>query len=278
MKNVIIDIGNYSIKYASDEIGKFSSRIHSNFEPNPAAFERIEIDGKTTYIGVGELEREYNKADKNIIPQVLYAISKATIEVDINLCFLLPINQLPEKNKMIQRFEKETFIFKINDKSRVVRINKCVVLPEGQCSYYSIKEPSKYQLIIDIGSKTVNWCAYIDGKMEKNGTEKIGVFDFYNTVMRIENAKGEDYIVEDIEAQIDRGRIQVSISTYKGFLLEILNRMKANINLKNYDVTFTGGGSLVFKNIIEAIPNIKIHDNPVYSNVLGAKIICEKMW
>ena len=109
MKNVIIDIGNYNFKYKGDAQGLFSSKYHTNFEPNPEAYERIEFNGVTTYIGVGELEREYNKADKNIIPQVLYAISKATKDNDINLCLLMPLNQLPQKQVIIDKFAGKSF-------------------------------------------------------------------------------------------------------------------------------------------------------------------------
>jgi plasmid segregation protein ParM len=278
MKNVIIDIGNYNFKFKGDAQGLFSSKYHTNFEPNPEAYERIEFNGVTTYIGVGELEREYNKADKNIIPQVLYAISKATKDNDINLCLLMPLNQLPQKQVIIDKFAGKSFKYVVNGQTRTTKVNKCVVLPEGQCSYYSLTNPSPYQLVIDIGSKTINWCAYEDGKMYKNGTEKLGTYDLYNSIMRIENAKGNDFIQEDIEPQIKRGRIIVADSVYKDFLKDILNRIKASINIKNHDTTFTGGGTVLLKDIISNIPSVEIHPSPVYSNVLGADVVCRKAW
>ena len=88
MKNVIVDLGNMEIKFSGDFRGKFSSKYTNRFEINPESYERIEIDGVQTLIGVGEYEREFNKVDKNILPQVLYAISKATKDNDINLCSL----------------------------------------------------------------------------------------------------------------------------------------------------------------------------------------------
>ncbi|WP_302782580.1 ParM/StbA family protein [Clostridium saudiense] len=278
MKEVIIDIGNHNFKFDGDVQGLFSSKYSIAFEPNPEAFERIEIDGVVTFIGVGELEREYNKADKNIIPQVLYAISKSTKDSDINLCLLVPINQLPQREKIIYKFNNKSFKCVVNGQARTIKINKCVVLPEGQVSYYSLTNPSPYQLIIDIGSKTVNWCCYQEGKMFKNGTEKLGTYDLYNTIMKFENSKGEDYIAEDIEGQIKRGRIIVDESVYKDFLKDILNRIKANINIKNYDACFTGGGSLILESIIKKIPKVQLHQYPLYSNVLGAKSICRKAW
>lgn len=165
----------------------------------------------TTLIGVGELSREYNKAAKEIVPQVLYAISKATKGNDINLCLLMPINQLPQREQLINKFRGKTFRFLVNGQARTLHINNCVVLPESQVSYYSLKKPSEYQLIIDIGSRTINWCAYEEGRMASNGTEKIGVYDLYDSIMTIENAKGEDFTVERIEGRLEEVELQWKI-------------------------------------------------------------------
>ena len=103
-KIVVVDIGNYNFKYTGDNRGMFSAKYSKRFEPNVDAYERIELDGVTTLIGVGELSREYNKAAKEIIPLVLYAISKATRGNEINLCLLMPINQLPQRELLINKF------------------------------------------------------------------------------------------------------------------------------------------------------------------------------
>ena len=47
MTNVIIDLGNYDIKYLSKGIkGKFSSKISTEFNPNPEVFERVEYNNQ----------------------------------------------------------------------------------------------------------------------------------------------------------------------------------------------------------------------------------------
>lgn len=278
MKNVIVDIGNMEIKFAGEARGKFSSKYSTRFEINPEAYERIELDGIQTLIGVGEYEREFNKADKNIIPQVLYAISKATKDNDVNLCLLMPLNQLPQKERVIEKFKSKSFKFAINGQTKTIKINKCTVLPESQSAYYSLQNPSNFQMLIDIGSRTVGWCCYEYGKMVNSGTEKLGVFDLYNKIMVVENAKGNDFIVEDIQGQINRKRIIVEEKIYKEFLVGVLNRIKANVNIKNYDCTFIGGGSLILKDIINKIPNVEIYDNAVYANAIGAEAVCKRVW
>lgn len=281
-KKIIVDLGNYVVKFKSDEtVGKFSSKVHNNFEMNPEAYERVNYDGKLTFIGVGELDREYNKVAKNnIVPQVLYAINKAFKNnegLEVNLCLLLPLNQLPQKNILKEMFSNKTFKFLVNDEARKVKINEVVVLPEAQVSYYSIDNPSKYLLLIDIGSKTINWIAYQEGKAMMNGTERLGIYDLYDRILQIENAKGEGFTQEEIEPQINRKRIIVDENVYKNFLKDILNRIKAKINIKNHDVAFTGGGSIVLEKIIKKL-EVKILDNPQFTNVIGAYKICESFW
>ena len=114
--------------------------------------------------------------------------------------------------------------------------------------------------------------------IEKNATEKIGIVNLYEEIMNRANADGGDYEVEDIEMQLQRGTIKADEIIYKNFLKQVLNKIKTKVNLKNSHVTFTGGGSLVLKDIIKTIPGVDIMDNCIYSNVLGAYEIVKQVW
>ncbi|MDB1947698.1 ParM/StbA family protein [Clostridium tertium] len=279
MKNVIVDLGNYNTKYLGENKGMFSSKISTAFNPNGEMFERVEFNGITTYITVGQLEREYSKADKNYMPILLYAISKATASTNINLCLLLPVNQLPNKERMIRELKGKSFEFRVKNLTKKVFIHNVTILPEGFVSYYSINNIENDDiLIIDIGSRTVNYASFIEGNIEKNFTNKIGTYDFYSRVKEIENSKGEDYIEEDIERLIKRKKIQVEHKLYLDFLKEILNYTKGQINIKNYTVFFTGGGSLLLQKYIESNTPCKVHKEAIYSNVIGAYNLCKSVW
>lgn len=65
---------------------------------------------------------------------------------------------------------------------------------------------------------------------------------------------------------------------YLTFLKDILNAAKGNINLKNYDVKFVGGGSIVLKKYIEKNTPAEVIDNSNYCNVIGAENICKAVW
>lgn len=241
-------------------------------------FQRINFNGETTYIEIGEYEREFNKVNKNYLPLLFYAISNATEESDINLCLLLPIAQMPNKDKFINKLKNNSFNFLINGVPKTININKVAVLPEGLVSFYSMQSKDEDTLIIDIGSRTVNYASFVEGKIESNFTEKIGVLDLYSSIKDIENAKGNDLIEEQIERLIKNKRIIVEPKVYLDFLKDILNRTKAKVNIKDYKVVFVGGGAILLKPYIEANTPATIHEESVYANLIGARTLCEVMW
>ncbi|MEG0667854.1 MAG: ParM/StbA family protein [Clostridium sp.] len=281
MKNIVIDLGNYNTKFVGDKKGNFSSKFSTGFNANGEAFESVSFNNKTTYISVGELDREYNKVDKNYMPIALYGLNKATSDTNVNLCLLLPVNQLLNKGKLIEQFKGKQFEYKVNDKVVKKYIHNVAILPEGYVSYYSLDqvEANKRDIIlIDIGSRTINVASFIEGKLERNFTIKLGIFDLYRIIKELENAKGNDYVEEDIERLIKRKKIIVADQVYLDFLKQVLNAVKGNINIKNYDVIFAAGGSLVLKTYIEENTPATIHPEGLYSNALGALNLCNQVW
>ena len=281
MKNVIVDLGNYNIKYYSDNKSSFSAKYSIKFNPNGEMFERIEVDGKITYIGIGALDREFNKVKKtNYVAQVLYAIENATDDKDINLCLLLPVVQMPNKGTFIDTFKDKIFHYKVNGAIRIIKINKVVVLPEGYVSYFALENINKDEdtLVIDIGSRTVNYSWFANNKVQDSFTEKLGVFNFYTSVKDYQNSLGEDFSEEDIERLIKNNRIQVEAKLYMDFFKEILNKTKGKINLKTFNVYFVGGGALLLRKYIEINTPGKVYEDAAYANVIGAYKLCESMW
>lgn len=87
--------------------------------------------------------------------------------------------------------------------------------------------------------------------------------------MIIENAKGNDYVISDIESQIRRKKIVVDNEIYVEFLKELLNSIKTKVSITKFDVVFLGGGALVLENVIESIDSVAIHNEPIYGSLLG---------
>lgn len=278
MKNVTVDLGNYSIKYVGDRKGSFSSRISTMFNPNPEAFDRIELNNEVIYIGVGDYDRQFNKVDKNYLPGLLFAITQATNDSEINLCLLLPLVQMNNASKFINKLKNSTFSFKVNGVARTININKVVVLGEGFISQYMLENNREEILLVDVGSRTINFVTILEGKTEHNYTERLGVLDLYSNIKDIENSKGEDYVEEDIERLIRNGRIVVDGKVYVDFLKLILNRIQAKVNIKNYKVYFVGGGALLLKDYIEANTTAIVLNDAQFTNVLAAHKVAEIGW
>lgn len=283
-KITVVDLGNINVKYVGDNNGTFSSKITNDYQSYEEGFQRIEYNGIKTYIGVGELSREFNKADRDYMAQLLYAIGKANNEQtkETNLTLLLPIIQMKNKKKLVENLKAKTFNFKFNGVDRTIKINDLLVLPEGYASYYSLENQEKKGdvCILDLGSRTINICVLENGKIVKMNTVKLGSFDFYSKIKSIENAKGEDFIEEDIQRLINNGLIKVDNKQYIDFLGEILNAVKPYVNLKTYNTIFTGGTSLMLKNYIEKLQlsKFKILPNAITSNVVGAMEAAKKVW
>jgi len=280
-----VDLGNMNIKY-NGKTGSsvFSSKISTDSRPYEDGFQRVELEGRKTYIGVGELSREFSKSDRDYIPQLLYAICKANSDIDVietNLSLLLPSLQMANRNKLIETLKNKDFSFKFNGKDRVVSIKDLLILPEGYISYFDLPDEERKQdiCLIEVGSRTINICTIIAGKIENMNTVKYGSLDFYTKIKNIEAGKGEDYIEEDIERLINRGTIKVTKKSYEEFLSDILNYVKAYANIKNYNTWFTGGTSLMLKPYIEEkCKECKLFTNPLASNLNGSVVASRKVW
>lgn len=284
MNITVVDLGNINIKYVGDNQGMFSSKITNDYQSYEEGFQRVEYNGIKTYIGVGELSREFNKADRDYMAQLLYAIGKANNEdtKETNLTLLLPIIQMKNKRKLVENLKGKTFNFKFNGIDRSIKVNDLLVLPEGYASYYSldIEDRKSDVCILDLGSRTINICVLENGKIVKTNTVKLGSFDFYSKIKSLENAKGEDFSEEDIQRLIGNGLIKVESKQYVTFLGDILNAVKPYANLKTYNTIFTGGTSLMLREYISKLPltKFKIHSDALTSNVSGALEASKKVW
>nr|7X3H_A Chain A, CBg-ParM triple mutant R204D, K230D and N234D [Clostridium botulinum] len=284
MKITVVDLGNINVKYVGENKGRFSSKITNDYQSYEEGFQRVEYNGIKTYIGVGELSsREFN-ADRDYMAQLLYSLAKANTAdtKEINLTLLLPIIQMKNKTRLIETLKGENFKFKFNGIDREIKINDLMVLPEGYASYYSLDdiENKGDVCILDLGSRTINICVLENAKIVKTNTIKLGSFDFYSKIKSLENAKGEDYIEEDIQDLIDNGLIKVDSKQYIEFLSDILNAVDPYVDLKTYNTIFTGGTSLMLKEYIEKLPlnKFKVHPNALTSNVDGAMEASKKVW
>ncbi len=283
IQSTIIDLGNYFIKYIGTNKGSFSSKYTTDYQSYQDSFQRVEIDGFITYLTIGELSKEYDKTNKeNFIPQLMYAIIKANNEdiIKTNLCLMLPIMQMANKNKLLDIINKHKNIkLKFNGKDKDVTIEDTLILPEGYSSYFCLTTEQKKGdiCIIDCGSRTINLAMFQNGKVVKLQTIKLGSYDFYTKIKNIEN---KDYSEEDIQRLIDNKIITVHTKEYVSFLNNILNAIKPYANLNTYKVYWAGGTSIMLQEYIKqlSLENSTILENASTSNVDGALEASKKVW
>lgn len=274
-----VDLGNYNIKTSEGII--FSSKFTTEKQIDRDVEDIIEVNGVEYCLGKGQYEFEFDKTKKNYIPLLLGAIVKSTKEREIDLVLGCPLVQIDKKDDFIEDLQGKEFEFYYNSKKIRLFINKVAVIAEGLSSFYTLPKHIRENrtLIVDIGGRTVNAAAFVKGKLEKQVTLPIGMLNFYEKVQTKENSKGNNISVVDVESLIEENRIYDVEDLKVDFIKNIINELKLYINTQNYEVFFTGGGTIVLKDIIaKRIKRANIINNALFSNVNGNKAIADVKW
>ena len=283
-----IDLGNFNVK--TSEGVKFSSNFtvldlaSENFDTNILTYNGISysMDKKDAF------ELEFNKAERNYIPNLLYALAKSCGEevTEVKLILGVPISNIGLRDRFKQDLEGKTFTFKVRgeEKERTITISKLGVLPEGMSSFYALPsaEREKDLLIIDIGGRTVNLATFRDKKAEKKTSLPVGTINLYNTIAERFNIMGNNIMIYEVENAINKGYIPEEIykPCYEDFIDSIFNSIKLIANLDLYQkVWITGGGAMVLRELIKP-RNEKIDcmENPLFCNVSGNKKVALAQW
>lgn len=281
-KICVVDLGNYNVK-AINNVGKqitFQSNLSRDYESYPDGFKYVLLDGEYTFFEKGTFSREYIKTQKNYTAQLLFAISQLyeneEIIEDLNLVLLLPISEMQQKQKYIEDLKGKDFTFtvKINKKQdKIIKIADVLVTPEGYSSYFTLSDDVKDSnlVLIDVGGRSTDIAELQNGRAKTLKTYHIGILDLY---MKLQNINADkEYKLEEIKCAIDRGDIKVTKKQLAGFVNDIINEIKIDVNLNHYDnVVWTGGASKVIEETInDTLPKqCYVHKNPLYSNILGA--------
>ena len=284
-----IDYGNSIVK--TNKNVSFNSQIVKTDKDNISFSDAIIINDDCYAIGQGEYENKRVKADKTYIEQfILYAIGCSTDENEVDVIFNLPINQLTSKQDIISKFSNKQFVFTINSQKyrkhlvqKSISICKVGVVAECVAAYYSLSNTvTPFILMLDIGSKTINFAAYTDiGEMDlkKSGTLDFGIHDFYQDIVNYyRKQKRISYSVSDIDKRIRNNKIVIPEELEISFIQRIKNGFEGlGFNDYNdYSIRCSGGGSIVLENsLLAEFDDIKVLENPLFSNVRGSEIIGE---
>lgn len=292
MKNIMaIDLGNNNVKVAvNGQAFSFVNKIErlDNVEAL-ADNEYIKMNDDYNYYILSNLDSKFEKSaskkDKNYIPTLNYAIIKGLVEagievgdkIEVDLALLTPINQAGEKEEYIEKIKNNADNIvecRVNGKEYVVNIKINNVIPalEGCTSAFLLEDLSGINTIVDVGSKTINIAKIVKGKFSNiNCLEDMGSFNYYQTLVNKINDR--DITIDNIQDLIEVGLANHDKDLLKAYLKKVLEESNKVSKFKtNNNVFVTGGTVELFKSqgLNFEKGNIKIMENTVYSNVLGA--------
>lgn len=275
-----VDLGNYNIKTSEGVI--FESR-YQEVEKEDFDNELVEIGNKYYKMEIGEFENEFNKAKKNYLPNLLYAISKSfdENEFEIDLVLGVPASNLGITSEIKNDIENKSFTFKVFGVNKKVKINRVATVAEGLSSFYTLKKEERLKdlVIIDIGGRTFNICAFSKGKTLLKFTQPGGMLDLYSIVQENYNKFGNNANIEEIIRLIENETINCEEEKIK-FVKEQINKIKLKISkLNTFKIYVTGGGSLELQQALRnTLGEINYIPDTLFSNVKGNKIIAELKW
>lgn len=275
-----VDLGNYNIKTSEGVI--FESR-YQEVEKEDFDNELVEIENRFYKMEYGEFENEFNKAKKNYLPNLLYAISKSIDEneIEVDLVLGVPASNLGITSEIKNDIEDKKFKFKVFGQEKKVKINRVATVAEGLSSFYTLKKEERLKdlIILDIGGRTFNVCAFSKGKTLLKFTQPGGMLDLYSMVQENYNKFGNNANIEEIVRLIENGTINCEEEKVR-FVKDQINKIKLKIsNLNTFKIFVTGGGSLELQQGLRTVlGEINYIPDTIFSNVKGNKMIAELKW
>ena len=292
MKNIMaIDLGNNNVKVAvNGQAFRFINKISREDRKEALADnEWIKMNDEFNYYIISNIDSKFEKSsskkDKNFIPTLNYSIVKALVEaggeisdeIEVDIALLTPINQSSEKEEYIEKIKQcndNIVECCINGKEYSVRIkiNNVIPMLEGCASFFLLDDFKGINTLIDLGSKTINIVKAVNGKFQSVETiDELGSFNYYQTLVNKINDR--DITIDNVQDLIGAGLANHDKDLLKAYLKKVLEESNKVSKLKtNNNVFITGGTVELFKaqRLNFEKGNIKIMEDTVYSNVLGA--------
>lgn len=277
-----IDLGNYNIKTSNGVI--FRSTFENGFPVNPLGENVIGIEGSYYTMEKGEFNNTFNKAKKNYMPNLMYAIIKSSEydREDFNLMLGYPLDNeavVEEfKEQLVGKEFKVEYIRGHVKTIRTIRIHEVKCVGESLSSYYTLNANQRAEdlFIADIGGRTTNVSVFQKRRLVKKFTVALGTLDLFDRIVaRWNNNNADNKTVEDAERLINAGYITGCEVEYKQFLDDIMNQLEKKLDRNTYVNYYTGGGSELLKHLIEGYlePKGIVMENPLFTNCNGNKEI-----
>jgi plasmid segregation protein ParM len=283
-----IDVGNYATKTSKGII--FQSKV-SNIGNIIGGDMEIGMDGHKFYVGTGEFETEFNKANKFNFIQLMYAaIALSSNDEENQIVVGLPIGQYKEykqvlKDRIKQNWYKE---IEIGGRKREIYIPEVEVMPESAV----VADEDFEGIVLDPGGRSTDACLIriINGRRKILNPISIpqGTINLFSEISKQINSKyGLDTSLEDAEIFVKRGlkingieqNIEFIKNIFRNFVDSVVNKLKVEYSIATEDVlTIGGGGELLYEVIKKRIPQAVLKENSIFANAEAYERIGEELW
>lgn len=278
---IAVDLGNRNIKIAYKKGDKvqfdsFQARFTDEEQQDYSVAEVVEIEGIKYCIEQGNYDFEFNKTEKNYLPFLLNAISRATSDNEVEIMMGAPVEHVSGLRDVFkeQLLGKE-IVYKYKGEERKIIIKNIGIIGEGFASYFAIpaavRNVNGNLGIIDIGGRTVNGATFINGKQDKVFTLNFGMLDLKNNLLKELKKSGKDYDINTVENLLANGKLTIDEKEKEQLIKRIINDAKLyKIDKELYSWFITGGGAIDIGEILDNyFGKDSIIKDSLYTNVLG---------
>lgn len=279
MKFLAIDLGNFTVKTSEEK--EFNTSFNVITDVDEVSKEVISFEG-TSYVmnQICEFDPEYNKAKKDYMPNLLWALeqSGAKDKDEYNILLGLPINTIKQSDKLKEDLSNKEFTYTIGKEEKTIKLNTVGVVAEGISSFYMLPKEirTKNIILFDLGSRTCNVVEFMNGKPIKSKTVPMGTIDFFGMVAdEYNNNNGTKIETHEVYAYLKDNKITPSDELEDNFIKQLMKKINLDFSFTLADkLIFTGGGSITLQqSLLRFNKSFTFLDNPRFSNVHGnAKI------
>lgn len=291
-KTVAIDSGKDAQKMCwglePDERLKFDNKVEEIKEKSPVYHTVVEFNGKLYSVaGTGDKNWDASKDDELHQVAIYYGLTRLELNSDCLINLVIGTPALKFKNPVAKQSYRDRVYnggsaeITVNGREFNLLINDVLVLPESSGIIYQTKNYQEYSQeligIIDIGGLNAQGIVYDRTNIinETIFTENLG-----GNILEVsvKNALNEHdynfqiYQMHHILRKLEREneKVQEIVNSIKEkHLKKIFEMMKANNwNINHMEIVFTGGGSLLLRDLIED-KGFSVSETSVWDNVCG---------
>lgn len=298
MKNdirlVAIDHGYDSIKvYDGYKLKKFKSKYEiTNDNINTNNTFKITWGNSSYVVGDGatnnflEYDKTKNEYNKIFTLAALGNIMKEDYE-EFNVVAGYPLNLYSSNKNIFMKYlkSKDVIEFVFNKQYKKVKINDCLVFPQGAGALFQnpLIYSNKIIAILDVGGITINGCIFENLNLNTSTmfTSNLGCIILFNKLKKVLNnhftLNIQEYEIPHIlqNGLTINGEKVHADKIIDDVIFDHCNLIKSecrryNWNIETLEILLVGGGAYILDGYIQTImPQIQIMDNPVFANVKG---------